>query len=130
MIIDVTNEVFTNIKSKLTGITVLTSYPSTTPTFPCVLVEELSNTNYPRSNDSAGEHHNSVTLEINIFSDSQNKVSEVKSIRNQIDELMSNTYNMNRTFSGTVPNFLDTNVYRYILRYTFVIDSNKQIYRG
>lgn len=129
MIIDVTNEVLTNLKNTLVGVEVLATYPSTTPKFPCVIVEEISNITDIETIDTNGENHSIVSIEINIFSNTQNKTTQVKSIRDSIDSIMSGTYRMTRGFTGTTPNFLDDNIYRYTLRYTFTIDNNKQIFR-
>ncbi len=130
MIVDISNEVLTDIKTTLTGVKVLSEYPSTEPTFPCVVFSEMSNNSYIQSKDSAGQHHSLVSFEINIFSNEENKISQVKDIRNRIDSIMSTKYNMFREFSGTIPNFLDNNIYRYILRYSCLIDSNRKVYRG
>lgn len=130
MIIDITNEVYSNLKIQLSPTTVLQNFPSTTPVFPCVVIEELVNTSHLDSRDTGGEKYNNVTFEINIFSNTQNKITQVKSIRNQIDVIMADSYGMTRTFSNPVPNFADTNIYRYTLRYTFTIDADKVIHKG
>jgi hypothetical protein len=129
MIVDITNEVFTNLKNTLIDVEVLSAYPSTTPNFPCVTVEELSNISHIESIDTAGEKYSVFSIEINIFSDSPDKMSQAKSIRNRIDTIMTGDYGMVRGFGGRTPNPSDTNVYRYTLRYTGTINSNKQIYR-
>lgn len=129
MIIDITNEVLTKIKTTLTGVTILTSYPSTVPIFPCVVIEESSNIINAVTVDSSGETHNDITFEINIFSNAPSKVTEAKLIRNQIDAIMSEFYGMDRDYSGSIPNFMDGDVYRYTLRYSFTISTNKTIYR-
>lgn len=129
MIVDITNEVYTNLKDTMVTVTVLTAYPSTNPTFPCVTIEEISNTTNPNTIDTNGEQYNDISFEINIFSDGTSKVSETKTIRKQVDDIMSGQYRMTRGFSGVTPNFLDTNVQRYTLRYTCSINSNKMIYR-
>lgn len=129
MIVDVTNEVYTTIKNTLVGVTVLSAYPSTTPIFPCVIVEEISNITDLDTVDTSGEHYSNVSIEINILSNSQNKISEVKGLRGQIDDIMSGQYRMNRGFAGVTPNFIDSSIYRYTMRYSFKVDSNKTIYR-
>lgn len=129
MIVDITNEIYTTLKNSLTGITVLATYPATTPKFPCVIVEEISNNTNTASIDTSGEKYNDVSIEINIFSQAKDKISEAKLIRNQIDSIMSGSYRMDRVFSNVVPNYIDTNVYRYVLRYECTVNSNKQIHR-
>lgn len=110
-------------------VTVLPSYPSTSPNFPCVTFEELSNTTDTKTVDSSGEKYNVVSFEINIFSNRPNKESEVRQIRNRVDAIMSDEYGMGRDYANRTPNFADTNVHRYTLRYSFIIDTNKTIYR-
>lgn len=129
MIIDVSNEVLTIIKNSITDANVLGSYPSTTPVFPCVIVEEKTNNDYTGTIDSGGVNHCDCMLEINIFSDAQNKVSVCKDIRNRIDNILAGQYKMTRVYSNPVPNFLDANIYRYVLRYEFLVDENETIYR-
>lgn len=129
MIVDITNEVYTNIKTTITNATVLPSYPSGDPTFPLITVDELINTTNQNTIDTNGEKYNDVTFEINIFSNSPTKVTEVKLFRGQVDEIMSGQYRMTRGFSGQTPNVMDTNIYRYTLRYTCTIDQNKMIFR-
>ena len=129
MIVDITNEVYTNLKDNITNAVVLKAYPSTNPTFPCVTIEEISNTTNPNTIDTDGEQYNDISFEINIFSDGTVKLSEAMNVRKQVDDIMSGQYRMSRGFSGVVPNFLDTNVQRYTLRYTCTISSNKKIYR-
>ena len=82
MIVEIDNEVFTALKTKLSGkATVLGEYPETQPTFPCVVFTEMSNNSYENSVDSSGENHNEVSFQIDIFSNAQNKRTQVKSLR-------------------------------------------------
>ena len=130
MIIDIFSEVFTNIKQTLSDINVISSYPKTIPVFPCVVVDDKGNTTNIRSVDSSGETHNDGVFEIQIFSNTSNASTEIRSIRNRVDAIMSDEYGMNRTLSDYIPNYADLDVSRYILRYSFTIDKTKQIFRG
>lgn len=129
MIIDITNELLTDIKTVLNGIKVLSAYPKTTPTFPCVIIEEMQNEDYQITRDSSGQTHCQIGFEINIFSNSERAMTEVKSIRSLIDGVAVGEYGLVRTFARQVPNYLDENIYRYLLRYNGVINENKTIYR-
>ena len=129
MIIDITNEVFTKIKTDLPTYTVLASYPLTTPIFPCIVFEEMSNITLDGSVDSDGQHHSDISFEVNIFSNTENKMTEVKLIRNLVDSILSDYYGMRRDYSSVTPNYLDSNIYRYTLRYTCVVSENNTIYR-
>lgn len=130
MIVDITNEVLSAIKTALSTIPVLTSYPDTTPTFPLVTFEDLGNEVVVDTIDTSGENHNQVSFEINIFTNNSTKVSDARTIRNTIDGVMSGTYRMNRDLSQPTPNYLDNKVYRLQMRYSCKVDSNKKIYRG
>lgn len=129
MIVDITNDILTQIKLGISEATVLSAYPSTSPVFPCIIVEELSNNSVPTTIDSGGEHYCDVSIEINIFTDNpQTKMSDAKALRNKVDAIVSQ-YKLNRDFSSTTPNYADGNIYRYTMRYSAIVDSNKVIYR-
>jgi hypothetical protein len=130
LIVDVTNEVLTYIETAHPELNILSTYPSTTPVFPCVVLEEKTNNQLKETVDSAGEHHSDVMIEVNIFTQGDTKISDAKAIRKKIDDIMSGYYKMGRTYSGTVSNFVDTNVHRYTLRYSFIVNANRMIYRG
>lgn len=129
MIIDISNEVLTEIKTALTNVDVYLEFPMKKPSFPCVTFKDNGNTTHIDSVDSSGETHNELSFEINIFSNGKNKVTQAKAIRNTIDGIMADKYNMTRDFSDQVPNFADESIFRYILRYSCVVDKDKRIYR-
>ena len=129
MIVDITNEVLTELKETLTDVLVTAEFPQKKPVFPCLTIRESSNVTHIDSVDSGGERHNNISFEINIFSNAKNKTTQVRNIRSRVDEIMSGKYNMTRDFSDEVPNFADSNVFRYVLRYSCVVDSTKRIYR-
>lgn len=129
MIVDITNEVLTAIHNSLTNCTVEATYPNTIPTFPVVTVSEFENNVDLETIDSSGEKYNLQSIEINIFSNSTNYLTEVRAIRKSIDDIMSGTYRMSRGYSGETPNFADNSIYKYTLRYSYRIDANKKIYR-
>ena len=129
MIVDIFNEVLSVVKTHVSPIKVLSHYPETTPEFPCVIMEEGSNTANFGTTDTSGEKFNNQTFEINIFTIGSEKVSTAKGIRNKVDSIMSDQYGMNRDYSGTIPSFLDNNIYRWVLRYSCVVDKDKKLYR-
>lgn len=129
MIVDIINELYSELKSTLTDVNVFPAYPNETPSFPCLVIEEVFNTSRMDTHDSSGYKHSDINIEINIFSDAENKIGQVKDIRDRVDAIMNDKYNMARDDSRPVTNLADSNIYRYILRYSFSIDSNKKIYR-
>lgn len=129
MIVDIFNEVLTKIKTDISSATVLSEYPDTTPTFPCIVIEEMFNNTDLGTIDSGGEQYNHISLDINIFDNGDKKRTTCRELRNSVDTILSGYYGMNRTDSGTVPNYVDSSVYRYNLKYDFKIDDAKKIYR-
>lgn len=127
MIVDITNNIITRLDTDLTA-TVLNAMPSTTPSFPCVVVEEISNPEDMETVDSSGAKYSNVVMQIDIFTNSSKRVSDAKDLRNSIDSILSDEYGMSRDFAGRTPN-LDDSIYRYTLRYSALIDSNLKIYR-
>lgn len=130
MIVDITNQVLTEIREKLNNITVLSSYQSTVNEFPVVIVEESDNSSYLGSKDSSGFNHSNIGFSVEIYTKGSRRMSEAKDIRNKVDEIMSGEYNMSRDTPTVIPNYLDNSIYRYKLNYTGVIGKDKKIYRG
>lgn len=130
MIVDIYNEIFTKLKTEITTANVLPEYPIGTPSFPCIIIDEKLNNSFIDTIDSGGENHNSLSFEINIFSNAENKRSVCRELRKQVDLILSDQYGLTRTNSMPVPNYSDLNIYRYMLTYTCVVDKNKTIFRG
>lgn len=129
--IDITNRILTQLKNLFPSVTVTGEYTQDNElVFPVITLRELENTTFTETVSSAGEEHSALSFEINIFSNSKNKITDVKELRNSVDNIMSSTYNMNRTTSTEVRNYADVNVYRWVLRYSCVVDNNLTIYRG
>lgn len=129
MIVDIFNEMFTKLKTELSPLKIHSHYPEGDVVFPCVIVEELGNSTYETTTDTSGEKHNMVSIEVNIFTVTSEKVTMAKTIRKQVDAVLGDFYGMNRDYSGSIPSFLDNNIYRYTLRYSCVVDKDKKLYR-
>lgn len=128
MIVDIYNEVLTKLKAELTDVEISQSNPIGVPNAPCVVFKELSNNSDPEHRDSAGEKYNALAFEINIYTIGATRISQSRAIRLLADGVMADYYNMNRDFSDEVQNYADTTVYRYILRYSCLVDENKKVY--
>lgn len=128
MIVDITSEIITRLKTELAPIKIMDSTPNTNASFPCVVVQELNNNSYQQTKDSIGHHHSNVTIEINIFTNSEVRMSEAKIIRGKIDVILSDEYGMSRDYSNPIPNYSDESIYRYVLRYNAIVDKNRKIY--
>lgn len=129
IIIDITNEIITRLKNDLSSVAILNSYQNTTAKFPTIVVEEVNNKVMSSTRDSSGFNHSIVSLRINIFTTGNKKVSDSKSLRNTIDDILSGEYGMYRVNAQQVTNYLDDDIYRYVIDYNFTIDKNKVIWR-
>lgn len=129
MLTNIYNEFLTIIKSTLTDCRVIGNYQAVAPSFPLVIMTETVNDTHADTVDTSGEKHNDITITFEIFSDAEDKVNVVRDIRNRIDSVMADTYRLNRSIVGDITNFADPNVYRYIVRYSGVVDSTNKINR-
>jgi len=129
MIVSVVNEVLDRIKTDNPTLNVLPAFPDTIPNFPCAVVEEGNIQAHEESIDSSGETHNNGSINIEIFTKGYLKMTNAKKISIGIDGLMSGEYGMKRTIGQPIPNFADSEIYRYKLTYSYVINKSKTIYR-
>lgn len=128
--IDITNEILTKLKNELSGVSVKSSYDGVNPKFPLVTINETDNMLNPQHVSSNYCNTFTISFDINIFDIGNKKETSVKSIRNKIDDIMLNHYKMNRVSSQNIENYLDNEIYRWVLRYSCVVDKDLKIYRG
>ena len=131
--IDIENQVYTEIYNKVTASFPNAKIESTlnlTPSeFPCVCVEEISNTSLESSIDSASnENHATVTYEVNIFSNKAvGRKSEAKEILNLIDTMLL-SYGFIRLSKEPV-SLSEGTMYRIIVRYRAVVSKDHTLFR-
>ena len=130
MIVDITNELITELDQLLVDIPVLSSYPEVQVEFPCVVVGELLNEADIETKDSSGFKYSTVSIQVDIFTRGMDRITQSKTLRGTIDGLLSDSHGMGRTYARETPNFLDSSIYRYTLRYNCRLDANRKIYRG
>lgn len=128
--IDITNEILTELKLNLKNVNVLTSFQSTVSKFPTIIFEELDNSNYLPTKDTGGFQHSSIAYSVEIYTRGSKRMSDAKKIRDNVDDIISSKYGLTRGRPMIVPNYLDDTIYRYRLTYTGLIDKTKTIYRG
>lgn len=132
--IDIENEVFTQIAAKLreefNGISVYGEYTKAPAKFPAVSIEEKANTVYQRTQDSGNiENHASLMYEVNVYSNKKSgKKSECKDIFSVIDDEFS-AMGFTRILKDTIPNLEDATIYRMIGRYTAIVSKENEIIR-
>jgi len=129
MIIDITNELLTLIKTELVGIaSISTPNNGKVASFPTVTFRELENLANFQTIDTGGEKHSDLSFEIEIYTEGSTQMTDAKNIRDIIDLTMTQN-GLHRTFSENIPNFMDSSIYKYVLRYACTIDQAKRIYR-
>lgn len=98
--------------------------------FPLVIIKEIRDSLYSENLNKTDQRFN-IGYEIEIFTMNQSNISK-QTIANELKVLLNNVfdehYGMNRTFNKQVPN-VDTDVYRWNMRFEAKIDENKRIYR-
>lgn len=126
--IDISNEVLTKLKQTL-ECPILRSYEEVSKEFPCVRFQDIVNSAHLGTIDSSGETAANVSFQVDIFTTGNKKLTESKKIRDTVNLVMSDYYGMTRTESTEIPNYEDSNIFRYTLRYACVVTKDKKIYR-
>lgn len=100
------------------------------PTIPTVWFEEVTNTTYTMSSDSGDdENHIRVGYEFNIFTMGDNKKADAIAIAKTIDSAMKSR-GFRRGYSGVISFLEDETLYRYVVRYSGIVDKDLKVRRG
>lgn len=129
MIVDITNEILTDLKNTITDAKVISSYQPTSTVFPVIVCEETDNVSDETTKDSSGFTHCKITLSIEIYTNGPNRMSKAKALRSSVDAIVSDKYGLSRISQQPVPNFNDSDIYRYQISYVGSVDKNKKIFR-
>lgn len=127
MIVDVANELYTDLKTTVTSATVYKQRPLKVPVFPCVTLS-FSTPIDSTTIDSSGENYNLITVNVNIYSDSEQFNTEIWNIRKEVDARLADFYKLERNVDEELDN-IDPNLYRWVMRYDGVVSSDSVIYR-
>lgn len=130
---DIESQVFTRVSDVLTanfrGITVKSELELSPSKFPSVSLEEADNYSLTSTATTTGtDNHQVVMYELNVLSNkSSGRKSEAKKIFSMADEVL---VGLGFTRLSRMPMPMnDGTVYRYVGRYTAVVDNNQNIYR-
>lgn len=100
------------------------------PIIPTVWFEEINNTTYVMSSDSGDdENHIRVEYEFNIFTMGDNKKADAIAIAKTIDVAMKSR-GFRRGYSGVISFLEDETLYRYVVRYSGIVDKDLKVRRG
>lgn len=127
--IDIEATVFEAVKTGVAPAKCTPTYQDINKVFPLVTVEEIDNSSYERTQDSAsGENHVRLLYEINVYSNSVNgKKEQAKQLIEKADTVMAKL-GFYRTYCSPTPNLADLNIYRITARYRAVVDKDQNIY--
>lgn len=131
--IDIENELFTRIASKLrlrfNGISVYGEDVNIPSSFPCVSIVEIDNYPLEETQDSGNmENHTNLVYEVNVYSNKGNgKKAECKSILSVIDDEFNALGFTRKNKNQLTMN--DATICRMLSRYGAVVSKDKTIYR-
>lgn len=127
MIVDISNEVYTKLKESVTTGSVYKRRPTIDPSFPCVVLSFSTQTE-SSSVDSSGETHNFITVNLDIYSQSQKFNSEILTLRREVDSILADFYKLERTIDEEMEN-INPDIYRWVMRYDGIVSSDSVIFR-
>lgn len=99
------------------------------PTFPAVYIEQGFSSELDSARDSSGEENaNAVIWTVNVYSNSETDAKrQCREILEVIDERMR-VYNFKRLVARPIDNSADPSIYRYVGRWTGLVDKNGLMY--
>ena len=98
--------------------------------FPLILIKQIRDDLYNENLDKTDQRFN-IAYEIEIYSIDKSETSKqviVNELKKLINDVFDEHYGMNRKSNQQIPN-VDTDVYRWNMRFEAKIDENKRIYR-
>ena len=132
--IDIESEVFgvisNAVRSAYPGSYVSGEYVKAPPTFPAVLLVEMDNVVYDKTQTSDNvENHATITYDVEVFSNkTSGKKSECKAIASLIDNELA-ALGFSRVMLQPIPNMDDATIYRIKGRYRAVASKDNTIFR-
>lgn len=99
------------------------------PRFPAVFIEQTFSSELDVAKDSSQEENaNAIIWTVNVYSNSQTSAKQVcRRILEIIDQRLRR-YNMKRLTARPIDNAADPSIYRYVGRYTGLVDKNGNMY--
>lgn len=95
--------------------------------FPYVTIEEINNSNNPKTELDLYETNSDISYEICIYDTATNKINVCRTLAQKIDLPMQREIGFRRAFMSAVPNILDATVYRIIIRYSGTLDNTTMV---
>lgn len=131
--IDVSNEIFDavakDLRAAYNGIRVVGEYVATPTSFPCVTLDETSNTSVFLDSGQQSKYAQ-VIYRVQVFSNRKSgKRAEARKIYSSVDEAMQRLGLYCVTYTST-PEIYNSEIYSITATYRAVVDRGGVIYRG
>ena len=123
------NELATLIYEKYPEAYISSEHVLTPPMFPAVYIEQTFSSEVDSRRDSSQEENaNAIIWTINVYSNSEsNAKQECRGILGIVDACLRR-YNMKRLTARPTDNAADPSIYRYVGRYTGLVDKDGFMY--
>jgi|SRR6056297_1343551 len=129
MIVDVSNQIFSELFTLLDGMATISRPNQDNPLeYPYVTFDDFDNGDIAESKDTSGVKYTSIGFEIQIYTKGDTRMTDAKELRLLIDEKLSGEHGFLRTTSQKIPNLRDDSIYRYVIRYEGIVDENEKVY--
>ncbi len=124
--VQVSNLIFSDLKAAITAVypntKVQKDYQPMGSTFPTVTFYELENTETSHTLDYT-ERKSNIVVQIDVYTVGGTRESDAKKIVAQISSVMEKQWHTKREYSRPMIN-VDSNIYRYTMRYSFTVDED------
>lgn len=131
--IDIENVVYTKVRNHLVskGYNNMGSvYTESVSKFPYVFFMQDTNYIWEKGSDSGDlENFIKAGFIVEIYAEGNTKKTEAKTIASEINSVMVDL-GFTRAFYSFVPNYLDNNIVRLILKYNGIVSKENTIYGG
>ncbi|MEC4272960.1 hypothetical protein VJ923_07300 [Adlercreutzia sp. R25] len=123
------DELARSVLAEFPGAYVAGQHEISPPRFPAVFIEQTFSSELDACRDSSGEENaNAVIWTVNVYSNSQSGArDQCKRILAIIDARLRR-HNMKRLTARPIDNAADPTVYRYVGRFTGLVDKNGTTY--
>lgn len=124
--VQVSNQIFNDLKAEVEKFyptaKVQKDYQGVSASFPTVTFYEIDNIEFSHTLDYT-ERKSSITFQIDIYMTGGARETVSRQIADRVSKVMEGKWHMKREYSRPTVN-IDTNVYRYTMRYSFKIDED------
>lgn len=124
--VQVSNQIFNDLKAEVNKFypkaQVQKDYQEVAASFPTITFYEIDNWEFSHTLDYT-ERKSNITFQIDIYMTGGARETVSKQIADRVSKVMEEKWHTNREYARQTFN-IDTNVYRYTMRYSFKIDED------